>query len=129
MMGRCSIFGGADDEGMSNDTGLALYEPREANLRPDIFLPPPADNPAVPTWKRLRTDFPYIALRFSHDLSRRDLQNIPYRITNPKTSQWAVAWLVDYGPGEQTGRLVDLSPGLARTLRVQTDEMVYVEEL
>ena len=42
MNGRCSIFGGPGDKGMANDSGLALYEPKEADLRPDIFTPAPA---------------------------------------------------------------------------------------
>lgn len=133
MIGTCSIFGGKDDEGMKKDTGLTLYEAWECNNRPDIFLPAPADNPLQETWKRLKTDFPYIALRFKDDIAERPgrirVQNTPYRITNPKTGQWAVAWLVDRGPHESTGRLVDLSPGLARILRVETDDEVEVNEL
>lgn len=129
MNGRCSIFGGPGDKGMANDTGLALYEPSEADLRPDIFTPAPADNPLVPTWTRLRPDFPYIALRFSHNLGRRINQQTPYRITNPATSQWVIGWLVDWGPGERTGRLIDLSPCIAARLRVETDDVVEVEPL
>ena len=127
IIGKCSCFGGANDCGMSSDTGLALYEPHEADRRPDIFLPAPADDPKQETWKRLRTDFPYVAMRFSKVVGREWLQNQPWKITNPKTGQWVMGFVVDYGPAESTGRVVDLSPGIMARLRIKTDDEVIVE--
>ncbi len=127
MTGKCSIFGGTGDAGMVNDSGLALYEPHEADKRPDIFLPAPATQPNQPTWARLRADFPYLALRYDHKVPRDILQNTPYKITNPKTGQWVVGFLCDWGPNENTGRLVDVSPMIAARLRIQTDDEVTVE--
>ena len=135
LIGKASSFGGPDDAGMKNDSGLALYEPHEADLRPDIFLPAPADNPKQETWKRLRTDFPYIALRFElfddggKPLTRKGHQTRLWKITNPRTGQWCVGLLVDYGPAESTGRLVDLSPIILTRLRIETDDEVWVEAL
>jgi len=128
LEGRCSEFGGIHDEGMKNDTGLAFYEPHEANLRPDIFLPAPADNPSQETWKRLRPDFPYIALNLPHYYERSDAQKTPFKITNPKTKQWVIAFVVDRGPGAK-GRVVDLSPCIMARLRIETDDIVQVDFL
>lgn len=127
--GKISTFGGPNDEGMKNDDGVSLYTPKEADRRPDIFTPAPADNPLVEVWKRLRPDFPYIALRFDHDHGRENNQNTPYKITNPKTGQWVVGFLADWGPHVTTDRLIDVSPCIARALRVETDDVVEVEEL
>lgn len=130
MRGKLSIFGGASDKGMISDSGLALYEPAEADRRPDMFLPADAGNPNQPTWQRLRTDFPYIALRFSNLASLRAInQGTPYKITNLDTGQWVVGFLVDWGPAESTGRIIDVSPCIARALRVETDDMVSVAVL
>lgn len=129
IQGRCSIFGGTLDVGMSKDSGLALYEPWEADLRPDIFLPSSAGQPLEATWKRLRTAFPYIALRFDTSLARSVNQTAAYKIMHPKTCQFVIAFLVDFGPSESTGRIVDVSPGIAAALRLQTDDEVFVEKI
>lgn len=131
LIGKMSIFGGISDETMekSKDDGLALYTTKEADLRPDMFLPAPADNPNQETWKRLRTTFPYIALRFDETISREKNQLTPYKITNPKTGQFIVSFLCDFGPAESTGRIVDVSPGIAAALRLQTDDDVFVSSL
>lgn len=117
------------DAGMKNDSGLALYEPWEADLCVGLFYPASAGSPNEPTWKRLKTNSYYIALRYNQKISRDILQTTPWKITNPKTRQWVMAFLVDYGPGESTNRLVDMSPGLAAALRVETDDLVSVEGL
>lgn len=137
MIGKCSEFGGPDDNGMNGnaedtdgkvDSGLAYWEPHEANNRKDMFMDAPKDNPKQEVWRRLRTDFPYIAMRFDKTLPRKILQNTPFKITNIKTGAWAVGFPVDYGPGIET-RLIDLSPGLMKRLGLQTDDEVEVERL
>ncbi len=120
--GRMSTFGGRDDPDMKNDAGLALYEPREADLRPDLFFPASSDNPNEETWKRLKTTSFYCALRFIQEGSRKVIQQTPVRITNPTTGQFILAFLVDRGPAESTGRLVDLSPAAASALRLVTNK-------
>lgn len=126
ISGPCSSFGGIGDKGMSKDSGLALYEPWEANLRPDIFLPEDPQNPLQPTWQRLRVDFPYLAMRFSHALSRHALQLIPWKLENPKTKHFITGFLVDWGPSSSTGRVVDVSPGIMSVLNLKTDDVVVV---
>lgn len=135
FQGKCSTFGGANDKGMGprpgkpeGDTGLSFYEPFEADLRPDIFLPAPADFPLQETWKRLRPEFPYIALNVDHSKTRIEWRIIPWSVCNPKTGQWAVAFLVDRGPGDPR-RVCDLSPGIASRLRLETDDDVVVSDL
>ena len=88
--GKCSEFGGKDDEGMFKDTGLAVYEPHEADRRPDIFYEEDPKwieehpewakaNPGErqPTWARLRTYFYYIALKYDKTINRKVWQNTP----------------------------------------------------
>lgn len=132
LIGTMSTFGGRLDPCMAKDTGLALYEPNEADLRPDLFE---LDLPGVVTWKRLRVGSMYCALRFEevfpsldknnpHD--RRWLQEVPIRVQNPKTGMFVFVWIVDRGPAKDTGRLIDLSPGAAYALTLKTNDSVKV---
>lgn len=138
-IGRCSVFGGKStqygldsnglgiyDPGMSKDTGLAFYEPEEANLRPDLFLPAPQDNPKIETWKRLRVWAPYIALYVLPSEGRFFVQTAQIRVVNLTTLAWVVANIVDRGPAVDTGRLVDVSPGIMDLLRIETDDEVGI---
>ena len=141
QIGKCSSFGGPDDETMANDSGLAFYEPAEADRRPDIFLPEdPAwldkhpdwvakhPNQRQPTWARLRTEFFYLAMRFDNSTPRAVLQNTPFKIRSLKTDQWCCAFPVDRGPGIRD-RLVDLSEGVMDFLDLDTDDNVEVSRL
>src|SRR4029077_2450078 len=47
-------------------------------------------------------------------------------VTNPRTGQSAVARPVDWGPNARTGRVADLSEGLAKKLGLNTDDTVEV---
>lgn len=122
VYGKMSTFGGPDDKDMSEDTGLAFYEPHEADARPDLFNPGPAN---VPTWKRLKTDASYIALNLPTNISRKVLQKMQFLVTNPKTGKSEVAHVVDRGPGA-ADRVADLSPGLAGRLGLNTNDVVQV---
>lgn len=133
--GKVSTFGGAGDKGMGprpgvpeGDTGLAFYEPAEANERPDIFTPAPDSEPLQATWKRLRPDFPYIALNVDRTRSRVEWRNTPWRITNPKTGKWVIGFLVDRGPGAP-GRVCDVSYSIEDHLGLKTDDVVEVESI
>lgn len=140
QLGKCSEFGGPNDETMAGDSGLAFYEPAEADRRPDIFHPEdPAwlgkntewadkfPNQRQPTWSRLKTEFFYLAMRFDHPTARIVLQNTPFKIRNLKTGHWCCAFPVDRGPGIET-RLIDLSPGVMDFLKLETDDNVEVSE-
>lgn len=140
MNGKCSEFGGNDDEGMQFDSGLALYEPWEADRRPDIFY---AEDPTwleknpewaarykgerQPTWSRLKTDFYYFAIKYDKAIHRNFWQNTPFKVSNPENGDWCAGFLVDWGPGAE-GRLVDLSPGIMKRLNLKTDDLVTIEQ-
>ena len=126
ITGKLSIFGGISDKGMIDDTGLALYEPHEADLRPDLFLPFESNDKSFPTWKRLKEDALYCALRFDHSLGRKRLQETPVKIVNLITKRFVMAFLVDWGPHEKTNRIIDVSPGVADILEVKTDDEVKI---
>lgn len=134
IRGKCSEFGGKDDIGMAGgegdldgleDTGLSFYEPHEADKRSDLFGAAPSN---VRTWKRLRVEQPYIALNIPIGADRHWAQNSRWIVINPKTGANITAWLVDRGPSAEH-RVVDLSPGIMTALRLETDDVVVVEEV
>lgn len=127
LSGKVSCFGGASDEGMKFDSGLAAYEPKEADLRPDIFCDDDKFNPGIPTWKRLRITSMYCALRYNHSVPRKVLQMMPIKIVNPLDNKFVMAWTVDLGPHIDTKRLIDVSPGVMAALSLSTDDTVRVE--
>ena len=126
MKGKISTFGGANDAGMTHTEGLSLYEHHEADLRPDLFFPRSSD-PTEGTSKRLRPDALYFAYRFKHEVFfRKDVQQTPFILRNPKNGKMVCVSLVDWGPAEWTGRMFDLSPKAAELLGVETDEEVEI---
>lgn len=127
LEGKISFFGGQNDSGMAYNEGLALYEHEESDLRPDLFLARSTD-PTEGTSKRLRTTSNYIAIRFDRTLSREYLKNITFHVVNPRTGQFVLASLVDFGPAVSTGRIVDLSPAIGLALRVETDDELMILE-
>lgn len=125
ISGKISFFGGPLDSGMKPTEGLAYYEHKEADLRPDLFSPRSSD-PLEGSSKRLRnTHAFYVAIRFTG--SRAEARNSLCIVTNPKTGQFIIASLVDWGPAESTGRAVDASDAVGRALRLQTDDEVEIE--
>lgn len=124
--GKISIFGGKDDLGMVNDTGLALYELKEADARRDLFYTESELGESCPTWKRLKTDSFYCAYRFDPKKRRSNLQKTMVIIENPRNKKWLYASLVDWGPSASTNRVLDVSPGVAKALGIKTDDEVEV---
>lgn len=125
LTGKMSVFGGPDDTGMKPDEGLALYE--TAEQIPDYTLR--ADDPrlhgATGLGRQLNPDTLYIACRWDYGKTPKTyLRTIMVRVTHGDKS--VLCKPVDYGPGEQTGRVADLSPAAARALGVQTDDTVTV---
>ena len=141
--GHWSTFGGPSDSGMlprpgmpAGDSGIAFYENNELNKRPDIALPCPSNEPDILSWKRLRPDFPYLALNVpilypgltGPVASRIAWRNMPWRITSAITGQSVTGFLVDRGPGVP-GRVADLSYCIPPLLRLANDDLVIVENL
>ena len=128
LEGKCSFFGGAIDKGMKYDEGLSLYEHKEADFRPDLFRERSSDEKEGAS-QRLRFYANYLALRYDQTFPRWEWQKTVWKITNPKNDKFVIASLVDWGPHERTGRLVDISYGTGTVLGVKTDDIVVVERI
>lgn len=124
--GRCSWFGGPDDEGVDPDEGLAfIYDYEDA---PHLFLD---KQPSGTTGlaRRLDPDVFYVACRW-------DYNETPKTMLADKRNQCIVraagtglsffAWPADWGPHEDTDRTADISPGLMEALGITTDDEIDV---
>lgn len=120
ISGKMSTFGGPHDTGVKPDEGLALVNPAEMHLFHGYFLPvPPPGTTGLA--RRLDPTTNYIACRWDYHLTPRSyLQGIMVEVTaNGRT---IAARPVDWGPASHTGRIADLSPGLAEALGLETDD-------
>jgi hypothetical protein len=121
--GKCSSFGGPSDSGVAADEGLAfIYAADEA---PYLFLD---QQPAGTTGlaRRLNPDVPYLACRWDYDKTPKEMLAAGNVAMVKAGSRMMLAWPADWGPHEETGRAVDLSPGLMAILNLQTDDVVEV---
>lgn len=123
MLGRISTFGGPNDSGMTHNEGLALYEHKEADLRPDLFRQRATDLTEGSS-KRLKNTALYFAYRFPKAHNRNGLQHSIFWFINPKNGLTIPMSLVDWGPHERTKRVFDISTYAAELLRVQTDDEI-----
>ena len=126
--GKMSTFGGPRDTGMSADEGLALFTP--ADLQDPkysyLFLPTPPPGTSG-LGRRLNPDKYYFACRWNYtDTPREFLRRALARMENPANGRTADARPVDWGPNIATGRVADLSPGLAAALGLETDDVVRI---
>jgi hypothetical protein len=128
VRGPMSTFGGPHDTGMSPSEGLALFD------RPDLqdprhkklFLPfqPPG---TTGLGRRLNPDEFYLACRWDYSVTSRSfLRNTVAQVQSVRTGQVKQARPADWGPNPRTGRIADLSPGLAAALELDTDDEVIV---
>lgn len=128
VQGPMSTFGGPHDTGMSPSEGLALFD-RPDLLDPrhkDLFLPaqPPG---TTGLGRRLNPDKFYLACRWDyHVTSRSFLRNTTAQVQSVRTGKNERARPADWGPNPRTGRIADLSPGLAAALELDTDDEVIV---
>ena len=125
--GKMSTFGGPKDTGMSAAEGLALFTP--ADLQDPkysyLFLTPPPGITGL--GRRLDPDKYYFACRWNYnDTPREFLRRALARVENPANGRAADARPVDWGPNISTGRVADLSPGLAAALGLTTDDVVRI---
>jgi hypothetical protein len=126
--GKMSTFGGPKDTGMAADEGLALFSQKDVRdpKYSYLFLPTaPPNTPGV--GRRLNPDKYYFACRWNYnDTPKEFLKRALARLENPSNGRVADARPVDWGPNIATGRVADLSPGLAATLGLQTDDVVRI---
>ena len=126
--GKMSTFGGPKDTGMSADEGLALFT--QADLHDPkysyLFLPTPPPG-TTGLGRRLNPEKYYFACRWNYnDTPKEFLKRALARVENPSNGRTADARPVDWGPNIATGRVADLSPGLAAALGLQTDDVVRI---
>ena len=126
-IGKCSTFGGPDDEGVDPDEGLAfIYAYDDA---PYLFLP---EQPEGTTGlaRRLDPQAPYIACRWDYAVHPKSMlvnHAMHQAMVRAKgKGGWFFALPVDWGPHEDTGRVADISPGLMRSLGIKTDDEIEV---
>lgn len=124
-VGKMSTFGGPKDPGVGPDEGLSLFGENDIAANPDIFLPAQPPN-TTGLARRLNSDANYIACRWDLSATPRSfLRTIKVRVSaNGKSEE---ARPVDTGPNAATGRVADLSPGLANKLGLDTDDVCTVE--
>jgi len=126
--GKMSTFGGPHDFGMAADEDLALFtkldiqDPKYAYL----FLPaPPPGTSGV--GRRLNPDQYYFACRWNYaETPKEFLRRALACAENPLNGRAVDARPVDWGPHSSTGRVADLSPGLAAALGLNTDDTVRI---
>lgn len=124
ISGKMSTFGGPND-GQPNE-GLALVESHEIPLYPAEFFKTATEAGAPGLFRRLNPEKYYLAFRYkqtSGAAHRQALQQASITVTNPATGANAQARIVDWGPHTSTNRLIDLSPGLATHLGLNTDDL------
>jgi N-acetylmuramoyl-L-alanine amidase len=124
--GKCSWFGGPQDDGVSADEGLAfIYDVEQA---PHLFLPRQPQG-TTGLARRLDPDVFYIACRWDYDTTPKtmlDDKDKKALVRSVKTGKALLAWPADWGPHEDTDRVADLSPALLAALDLDTDDEVEV---
>lgn len=124
LTGKMSTFGGLNDLGMTRTEGLALVNRYEE--LPNYFLRHPNADEGL--GRLLNPDKYYIACRWNYSVTpKRYLTSTFVKVTNPQNGQSVEAKPVDWGPAEWTGRVADLSPGLASKLGLDTNDLCVVE--
>ena len=126
--GRMSTFGGPQDTGVEPDEDLSLFDRRDVTdpRFAGLFLrsQPPRTTGAA---RRLDPEAFYLACRWDfHRTPRSLLRATTATVTNLRTGRSAEARPADWGPNAHTGRVADLSPGLAAELDLDTDDEVAV---
>jgi len=128
VTGKMSTFGGPLDRGVGPDEGLALFDKPDLHnpQYADLFLPAPPPGTSGLA-RRLNPQGNYLACRWNFQTtSRAFLRDAQALVVNLQTGKQAYAHPVDFGPDESTGRVADLSPGLAGALGLDTDDHVSV---
>ena len=125
VTGKCSWFGGPNDMGVSPSEGLAFIS--SYSQAPGLFLPqqPPGTTGLA---RRLNSDgVYYLACRWDYSVTPASmLRDQSVQALVSANGRQFLAHPADWGPGEQTGRIVDLSHALLTALGVATDDQVEV---
>lgn len=122
--GRCSWFGGPQDQGVAPDEGLAFFY--EYDDAPHLFL---AEQPPNTTGlaRRLNPEKHYVACRWDYDITSKEMLADKTRLAIVRTRfHVCLASPADWGPHQDTNRVADLSPSLLAALDLYTDDEVEV---
>lgn len=130
--GKVSFFGGPSDTGVKWDEGLSLYN--KASECPKIFLPaqPPLlkTDPGYPGLttglaRRLNPKTYYCAAMWYLDITPKSiLRTSMVQIKKHGGNFSIIAYPADTGPHPDTGRVLDVSEAVMKTLGLQTDDLV-----
>ena len=123
VRGRMSWFGGPADKGVKEDEGLALYS-SEAEMQQHLpgWLLSPAEAKAHGLARRIDPKRFYCAARWPTN-RYSFLRDATVWVRNVGNGKELAARAVDWGPNINTGRVADLSPGLALALDLDTDQI------
>lgn len=123
--GKCSVFGGPKDTGSGDPAEeLAIIGAADIPNFQEVLLP---GAHGADLFRQLNPDSFYFACRFDYtETSKAYLKTIHGIIKNTRTGQSEIARPVDWGPNARTGRVADLSPGVAAKLSLNTDDIVEV---
>jgi N-acetylmuramoyl-L-alanine amidase len=124
--GKISTFGGPEDHGVSPSEGLAMwYTPDEC---PWLMLPyQPSGTTGMA--RRLDPSVFYIACRWDYDVTPKTMLRESMQmalVTNKETGCARLAHIADWGPHGDTDRVMDLSPALAESLDLSTNDEATV---
>lgn len=122
--GKCSWFGGPEDQGVSPSEGLAFIY--EIAMAPDLFLD---EQPAGTTGlaRRLDPEEFFVAMRWDYnEISKEDLLRTICIVRSPDTARAYWARPADWGPHSDTDRICDISYGLMQALGVETDDELEI---
>jgi hypothetical protein len=126
--GKMSTFGGPHDLGMAANEDLALFTKADLQDPKYAYLFLPASPPGTSgLGRRLNPDQYYFACRWDYTATPKEfLRRALARAENPANGRAVDARPVDWGPHPSTGRVADLSPGLAAALGLNTDDIVRI---
>ena len=126
--GKMSTFGGPHDLGMAANEDLALFTKADLQNPKYAYLFLPAPPPGTSgLGRRLNPEQFYFACRWNYaETPREFLRRALARVENPANGRVVDARPVDWGPNASTGRVADLSPGLAAALGLDTDDIVRI---
>lgn len=128
-IGKVSTFGGPNDTGMTPSEGLWSFpEGTIPDGYEDLFLD---HQPSGTTGlgRRLNPEKAYIACRWFNTTAVAGYKILGHRMLRYAVSangKMIICQPADWGPAAWTGRIADISPGAAKYLGVDTDDVVSV---
>ena len=123
ITGKCSYFGGPNDNGVAPNEGLAFIYSVED--KPEVFLPYQPEG-TTGLARRLNPYIDYVACRWDYMTTPTDLLLTKRALIRGEDGRETLAFPADWGPHPDTGRVVDLSPGVFEELGLKTDDVVEV---